>query len=153
MGLQGFLYYNNSYIQDVKMETNSSSSSTHKSGINIKDALSILSDRAKGGGDKISSGSNSIPDELKVMGQQIDISKQMNFANLKCACSIQSKKEDSEASVKKVDDDRHKAMNEARMKNTAKIRNKIDSMTMNQALGMIFQAQQERVATYNMYEK
>mmetsp|Transcript_26674 Transcript_26674/g.55567 ORF Transcript_26674/g.55567 Transcript_26674/m.55567 type:complete len:268 (+) Transcript_26674:159-962(+) len=137
------------------MKTNTSSSSTSRNGIHIEDALSILSDRAKGGGDNISSGSNSIPDELKAMGQQLDITGQMDFAKINCSCSLKGETRESatEAPDNNLEDDRHKAMKEARIKRTAEIQGKIDSMTISEALETIFQAQQERVATYKTFEK
>jgi hypothetical protein len=46
-------------------------------GINIKDALSILSARSKGGGENLSFNSNDIPRELTEMGQTIDIMDQL----------------------------------------------------------------------------
>eukprot|EP00571_Detonula_confervacea_P017375 CAMPEP_0172298832 /NCGR_PEP_ID=MMETSP1058-20130122/1304_1 /TAXON_ID=83371 /ORGANISM="Detonula confervacea, Strain CCMP 353" /LENGTH=279 /DNA_ID=CAMNT_0013008125 /DNA_START=15 /DNA_END=854 /DNA_ORIENTATION=+ len=133
-----------------------------QSGININDALSILSARAKSGGDAdITNGSSTVPDELKEMGQTIDIANQMEFAKpgggagAGCDCA---RNKDNEASTDPVvldeeEEKKHEAMKQERARRGEEIRTRLQSMGVVDLLGMIFRAQQERVATYKMFEK
>lgn len=131
-----------------------------QSGIAINDALSILSSRAKTGGDAaIISNRKSVPDELKEMGQTIDIAQQMEFANpanLGCDCApnnTDNNEADSSLSpLEEEEEKKHEAMKQERAKRGEEIRVRLQSMGVCDLLGMVFRAQQERVATYKMFD-
>ena len=136
--------------------TSSSSSASNNKGIAIQEALSILSDRAKTG-EQISN-SKSIPDELKGRGQTIDITEELEFTNpanfTACDCATAAAdNDDSENSGDPVEDAKHEAMKQARIKRGEEIKSKVRSMNISDLLGMIFGAQQERVSTYKIYEE
>lgn len=135
-------------------EMSTPSESELRSGINIKDALNILSDRANGGGDNISSESNSIPDELKGMGQTIDIAEQMDFTKIGCGCANRGDGGDNSAPEWSLEEEeKHEVMKQERMKRGAAIQVKLESMNVTDLLGTIFGAQQERVVTYKIFEE
>lgn len=134
------------------------SSSASKKGIDIQEALSILSARAKTGEDI--SNSKSELDELKGRGQTIDITEELGFTNpanfMKCDCATGA--EDNDDSENKLDgesveDAKHEAMKQARIRRGEEIKSKVRSMSISDLLGMIFGAQQERVSTYKAYEE
>ncbi len=130
--------------------------SASKKGIAIQEALSILSDRARTG--EHISNSKSVPDELKGRGQTIDISEELDFTNpanfSACECATSAAdNDDSENSGDAVQDARHEAMKQARIKRGEEIKSKVRSMSISDLLGMIFGAQQERVSTYKIYEE
>ena len=136
----------------------SSSTSQQSDGIDIRDALSVLSARAKRGGDS-EIASSSVPDELKKMGQKIDIADQMEFAKpdnvLKCDCAGSNVSVDDIGDKSNIDDDereKHEAMKQERERRGEEIRSKLLSINIVDLLGMIFRAQEERVATYKLFE-
>lgn len=135
------------------------SATASKKGIDIQEALSILSARAKTGEDV--SNSNSVPDELKGRGQTINITDELEFTNpanlMKCDCGPKSGEEDDTSENKlgedAAEDGKHEAMKQERIRRAAEIKSKVRSMCVSDLLGMIFGAQQERVVTYKIYEE
>lgn len=136
-----------------------SSAASKKGGIDIQEALSILSDRAKTGEDI--SKSKSELDELKGRGQTIDVTEELeftnpaNFMNCECAVGAGDVGDDSENKLngESVEDARHEAMKKARIMRGEEIKSKLRSMNIPDLLDMIFGAQQERVSTYKIYEE
>eukprot|EP00579_Thalassiosira_antarctica_P009247 CAMPEP_0201879470 /NCGR_PEP_ID=MMETSP0902-20130614/10334_1 /ASSEMBLY_ACC=CAM_ASM_000551 /TAXON_ID=420261 /ORGANISM="Thalassiosira antarctica, Strain CCMP982" /LENGTH=273 /DNA_ID=CAMNT_0048407293 /DNA_START=24 /DNA_END=845 /DNA_ORIENTATION=- len=131
--------------------------STSQNGIDIRDALSILSDRSKKGGDNDLTQS-SVPDELKEMGQTIDVAGQMEFTKpnaVGCDCARDYDDGGVSASsvVNEEEDKKHEAMKQERARRGEEIRAKLQLMGAVDLLGMIFRAQQERVATYKVFEE
>lgn len=133
---------------------------TNRRGINIEDAMSILSARAKGGGDNITSKSD-VPDKMKGMGQHIDIVDQMEFTkpeafinNCDCASGGENGNA-SDATIAKdeEEDKKHETMKQERVKRGAEIQSTLQSMNVSELLGMIFGAQQERVTTYKLFDE
>ena len=139
-----------------------SQGNNNNNGIDIRDALSILSSRAKTGGDAEAIKSNKsggIPNELKEMGQTIDIVNEMEFTNpdaLGRGCDCGAINNDGvDLSEKKVDEDeerKHAAMKLEREKRAQEIQTKLQCMNVTDLLGMIFTAQEERVATYKSFD-
>lgn|SRR5210317_1585877 len=135
------------------------SATASKKGIDIQEALSILSARAKTGEDV--SNSKSVPDELKGRGQTITITDELEFTNpanlMKCDCGPRSGEEDDTSENRlgedAVEDGKHEAMKQERIRRAAEIKSKVRSMCVSDLLGMIFGAQQERVVTYKIYEE
>mmetsp|Transcript_5446 Transcript_5446/g.7612 ORF Transcript_5446/g.7612 Transcript_5446/m.7612 type:complete len:269 (+) Transcript_5446:89-895(+) len=132
--------------------------SSASKGIDIQEALSILSDRSKTGGEQISN-SKSIPDELKGRGQTIDITEELEFTNpanfTSCDCATGAPDNDDSENIlggDAVEDAKHEAMKQARIRRGEEIKSKVRSMSVSDLLGMIFGAQQERVSTYKIYE-
>lgn len=132
--------------------------SVSKKGIGIQEALSILSARAKSGEDI--SNSKSELEQLKGRGQTIDITEELEFTNpanfMKCDCVTGAEdNDDSENKLagESVEDARHEAMKQARIRRGEEIKSKVRSMSISDLLGMIFGAQQERVSTYKTYEE
>ena len=124
-------------------------------GISIQDALSILSARSKGGGENLASNSRSITSEMKEMGQTIDIADELEFTKpdaFGCECtkakSLQDLKDDAN-----VDDKKHEAMRQERAKRREEIQSTLQSLSVSELLGAIFAAQEERVATYKLYDE
>ena len=143
-------------------------SQSNNGGINIRDALSILSSRAKTGGDadikKSSSSSNDVvPNELKKIGQTIDIASEMEFTKLNaigcnCAANNNNNDEASSSSSPYNDDveeekEKHEAMKLEREQRSREIQTKLQSIDVVDLLKMIFTAQEERVATYKLFDE
>jgi len=133
---------------------------SQSNGIDIRDALSILSSRAKAGGDSSEIKSSSdVPSELKNMGQTIDIANEMEFAKpnaLGCDCIRPNTNGDipvAKAALSEEEEKKHAAMKAEREKRTKEIQNKLSSMNVGELLGMIFTAQGERVATYKLFDE
>ncbi|KAL3793107.1 hypothetical protein HJC23_005609 [Cyclotella cryptica] len=123
-------------------------------GINIKDALSILSARSKAGGENLSSHRNVIPRELTDMGQKIDIMDQLEFTktdSFKCECANENSAQVDENIVK--DDQQHEAIKQERLKRGKEIQSTLQSLSVTELLGTIFAAQEERVATYKIFDQ
>lgn len=142
----------------------SSPSHQSNSGINIRDALSILSSRAKTGGDAdilSSSSSNNakavVPNELKKMGQTIDIVNEMEFTKstaIGCNCAANNNNDDDDdASPSPSEKKKHQAMKLEREQRSKEIQSKLQSMDVADLLKMIFAAQEERVVTYNLFDE
>jgi hypothetical protein len=127
-------------------------STTSMKAIDIQEAFSILSARAKTGENL--SNAESVPNELKGRGQTIDINQQLEFtksANFKkCECASDS---ENRLSGDSAEDSRHEAMKQERNRRAAEIKSKVRSLSIPDLLGMIFRAQQERVGTYKIYEE
>ena len=140
------------------------------SGIDIRDALSILSNRARGGGDvdtaAYSDGTVVPPTELKEMGQTIDMIVEPNSNNdiirnnkiSGCGCtrSHTNTNDDSQAAHPPMDKDeleRHELLKQERARRGEEIRMQLRSMVVADLIGMIFRAQEERVATYHLFEE
>eukprot|EP00585_Thalassiosira_rotula_P010749 CAMPEP_0196136000 /NCGR_PEP_ID=MMETSP0910-20130528/4451_1 /TAXON_ID=49265 /ORGANISM="Thalassiosira rotula, Strain GSO102" /LENGTH=266 /DNA_ID=CAMNT_0041396209 /DNA_START=20 /DNA_END=820 /DNA_ORIENTATION=- len=113
--------------------------SPSQKGIDIRDALSILSTRAKDGGNDQQRDASSVSDEMKRMGQTIDISGDDVAA--------------SSPAVDEKEEERHEAMKRERERRAEEIRSQLKSMGVVDLLGMIFRAQHERVATYKLFEE
>lgn len=140
-----------------------------QNGIDIRDALSILSLRAKSGGDSDHISPSSVSDKLKRMGQTIDIvDEETEFTELNnaaalqrgCGCAGNTTNGDinsSASSTPVVNDEeeakKHDAMKQERARREEEIRTELRSMRAMDLLGMIFRAQQERVATYKLFEE
>eukprot|EP00956_Cyclotella_meneghiniana_P003494 scaffold4255_cov69-Cyclotella_meneghiniana.AAC.1 len=123
-------------------------------GINIQDALSILSARSKGGGENLASNSNSITEEMKEMGQTIDIVEQMEFTKPDSFCEC-SKNNNASREMKydeNNDDEKHEAMRQERSRRGEEIQSTLQSLNLSELLGTLFAAQEERVATYKVYD-
>ena len=147
-------------------------SASHQNGINIRDAFSILSVRAEKGNVHLHeiTDSSSVPNELKEMGQRIDIAAVKDQVG--CTNTDPSTKNDvvhgcpktnndsnvglsRNSLVNGVDDEeekKHHALKRERERRAEEIRTKLQSMCFADLLGTIFQAQEERVATYKMFE-
>ena len=150
-----------------------SPSQSNNNGINIRDALSILSSRAKTGGDadiiKSSNNDNDVvvPNELKKMGQTIDIANEMEFtksndAIIGCNCAANNDNNNASSlssSSSPYNDDveeekeKHEAMKLEREQRSRDIQTKLQSMDVVDLLKMIFTAQEERVATYKLFDE
>ena len=153
------------FALEFTLATNMSTSTTpsqptNRRGINIEDAMSILSARAKGGGDNITSKSD-VPDKMKGMGQHIDIVDQLEFTkpeafinNCDCASGGENGNA-SDATIAKdeEEDKKHETMKQERVKRGAEIQSTLQSMNVSDLLGMIFGAQQERVTTYKLFDE
>jgi hypothetical protein len=140
-----------------------------ESGIDIRDALSILSNRARGGADAdtvaYSGGTVLPPPELKEMGQMIDMiinpktNDDININNSKvsgCGCIRSNTNDDDQTPHSPVDEDeleRHELLKKERARRGEEIRAQLRSMSVVDLLGMIFRAQEERVATYHVFEQ
>lgn len=139
-----------------------------ESGIDIRDALSILSHRARGGGDAdtaaFSGGAAVPPRELKEMGQTIDMIIDPMNSNDECivdketmsGCGCVRSKTNDDNHRPPIDEDelkRHKLLKEERARRGEVIRTQLCSMTAVDLLNMVFRAQEERVATYHMFEQ
>ena len=128
-------------------------------GIDVRDALSILAARTERGGEDLASAS--VPAALKAMGQTIDIAKQMEFAQPNaagCDCAKNgSATNGADASganaLSEEEKQKHEAVKELRARRGAEIRAQLRTMGVGELLGMIFGAQQERVATYKAFEE
>lgn len=136
--------------------TLSTASGSSSEGIDITEALSILSARSKTGGEFPNS--KSVPDELKRRGQTINITEELEFTNpanfATCDCATAEELDvNSENEFTGEEDAKHEAMKQARIKRGEEINLKVRSMGISDLLGMIFGAQQERVATYKIYEE
>ena len=141
------------------------SPSQSNNGINIRDALSILSSRAKTGGDadikKSSSSSNDVvPNELKKMGQTIDIASEMEFTKLNaigCNCAANNNNDEASSSSSpynvEEEKEKHEAMKLEREQRSREIQTKLQSIDVVDLLKMIFTAQEERVATYKLFDE
>eukprot|EP00580_Thalassiosira_gravida_P001507 CAMPEP_0201603652 /NCGR_PEP_ID=MMETSP0492-20130828/4036_1 /ASSEMBLY_ACC=CAM_ASM_000837 /TAXON_ID=420259 /ORGANISM="Thalassiosira gravida, Strain GMp14c1" /LENGTH=266 /DNA_ID=CAMNT_0048067479 /DNA_START=82 /DNA_END=882 /DNA_ORIENTATION=+ len=108
-------------------------------GIDIRDAISILSTRAKDGGNDQQRDVSSVSDDMKRMGQTLDISGDDVAA--------------SSPAVDEKEEERHQAMKRERERRADEIRSQLKSMGVVDLLGMIFRAQHERVATYKLFEE
>ena len=155
------------------------SQNNNNNGINIRDALSILSLRAKTGGDadiiKSSNNDNNndndvvVPNELKKMGQTIDIANEMmeftksNDAIIGC-CNCAANNDNNNAPSSSLssspynddveeDKEKHEAMKLEREQRSKDIQTKLQSMDVVDLLKMIFTAQEERVATYKLFDE
>ena len=140
--------------------TASASTSNHQYGIHIEDAFSILLARSKHGGEKIQFPlrSNEIPHELRGMGQTIDIANQLEIMKqqgcLKCDCTNGDGDFSADMSDRNLEEDeKYEAVKEERLKRGVEIQSRVQSMDVSDLLGALFGAQQERVATYKMFEK
>ena len=157
-------------MQQQQQQQPPPSPSQSNNGINIRDALSILSSRAKTGGDadiiKSSSSSNDnnvVPNELKKMGQTIDIVNEMEFTKpnaIGCNCAANNNNDDEASSLSSPYNDdveeekeKHEAMKLEREQRSREIRTKLQSMDVADLLKMIFTAQEERVATYKLFDE
>ena len=153
-----------------------------RSGIDIRDALSILSSRARGGGDADTApfavgGTIVPPRELKEMGQTIDMISSdpttmknegnINTSNISgCGCirthttSNHHDVEDDQTQttpqhppMDKDELERHELLKNERTRRGEEIRMQLRSMAVVDLLKMIFRAQEERVATYHLFEE
>ena len=154
------LLHSHIFVESRRMIMVQTTTPSQSNGIDIRDALSILSSRAKAGGDSSEIKSSSdVPSELKAMGQQIDIVNEMEFAKpntLGCDCIRPNGDGDTPAAaavLSEEEEKKHAVMKAEREKRTKEIQNKLQSMNVGDLLGMIFTAQGERVATYKLYDE
>ena len=92
---------------------------------------------------------------MKEMGQTIDIASQMEFAQpdaLRCECARNNPLQEMEPESK-VDDEKHESMRQERMLRGKEIQSTLQSLNVSELLGTIFAAQEERVATYKLYDQ
>ena len=132
--------------------TDTAAPQTQSNGINIKDAISILSNRSKGGGENLASNSESIPKELTEMGQTLNISDQMEFAKpdvFKCDCG--NTPQEDEVDIE--EDKKHEVIKQERIKRGEEIKSALQLLNVSELLGTIFAAQEERVTTYKHFDK
>lgn len=154
-------------------QTDRPSSGGNKKGIPIEDALSILSGRSRDGSEAVttdasgSKGTSSssqktvVSDDMKKMGQTIDLVDQMEFAKMgkngsMCDCSEAAAAagvEDAAAREALEKDETHAAMQAERSRRSAAIREELDGMGVSDLFGAIFVAQRERVSTYREYDR
>lgn len=128
-----------------------STNQTSQKGIDIQQALSILSDRTNPENHSTSSHEkhgggcgchgDSAPQNAKQMGQTID---------------LLAKKSNEEGQEKSSEEERQKEQQriaEERAKRRQEIQEELKSMTAHDLLQAVFKAQQDRVATYKEYER
>ncbi len=152
------------------VEPPSTIASRPESGIDIRDALTILSNRARGGADAdtaaFTGGTVVPPRELEEMGQMIDMSidpvKTNDASNIDtgkisgCGCIRSNTNDDDQTPHSPVDEDeleRHELLKQERALRGEEIRTQLRSMTVVDLLGIFFRAQEERVATYHVFEQ
>ena len=129
-------------------------------GIRIEDALSILSTRARKGGNR-SVTADAVPREMKEMGQTIDMDQPSTDADRVGprvplgGGSTASPPANPAAPETMSDDDRmkHDAMKAERERRGKEIREHMRTMDVADLLRMVFQAQQERVAAYKVFDR
>ncbi len=104
------------------------------------------------------------PPELKEMGQMIDMinsktNDDININNSKvsgCGCIGSNTNDDYQTPHSPMDEDeleRHELLKKERARRGEEIRTQLRSMPVVDLLGMIFRAQEERVATYHVFEQ
>jgi len=91
---------------------------------------------------------STISDEMKRMGQRIDIANDYNDYDDEMKSSSSTPVTNDEEEKEK-----HDAMKRERARRGEEIRTELRSMGASDLLGMIFRAQQERVATYKLFEE
>eukprot|EP00584_Thalassiosira_punctigera_P019321 CAMPEP_0172552404 /NCGR_PEP_ID=MMETSP1067-20121228/44776_1 /TAXON_ID=265564 ORGANISM="Thalassiosira punctigera, Strain Tpunct2005C2" /NCGR_SAMPLE_ID=MMETSP1067 /ASSEMBLY_ACC=CAM_ASM_000444 /LENGTH=231 /DNA_ID=CAMNT_0013340383 /DNA_START=55 /DNA_END=746 /DNA_ORIENTATION=- len=131
-------------------------SSSSRKGIDIRDALSILSARAKDGGGGERHHHDVVTDEMKRMGQTIDVAppnddgggggEEGGVPENESPPSVEEEKEEVERRRREVARSERERMRE-------EMREELRSMGVSELLRTIFMAQQERVATYREYEE
>ena len=142
---------------------------TAQNGINIKEAMSILSSRANDGGDVELRDEHQrdvpakVVQERKDMGQTIDLdASDLQWTKMgqggqqgqgQCPCPPPT--EDAISAAAEADPDaqeKRKALEEQRKKNEAELRAKLDGMSVSQLLKAAMSAQSERTLTYKTYD-
>ena len=142
---------------------------TAQNGINIKEAMSILSSRANDGGDVELRDEHQrevpvkVVQERKDMGQTIDLdASDLQWTKMgqegqqgqgQCPCPPPT--EDAISAAAEADPDaqeKRKALEEQRKKNEAELRAKLDNMSVSQLLKAAMSAQSERTLTYKTYD-
>lgn len=129
-------------------------------GIRIEDALSILSTRSRMGGNR-SVTADAVPREMKEMGQTIDMDQPSTDADRADPRGPLDGGGTASLPANPVvpetmsDDDRrkHDAMKAERERRGKEIQEHMRTMEVADLLKMIFQAQQERVAAYKMFDR
>lgn len=129
-------------------------------GIRIEDALSILSTRSRMGGNR-SVTADAVPREMKEMGQTIDMDQPSTDADRAGppgplgGVSAASLPADPAVPETMSDDDRrkHDAMKAERERRGKEIREHMRTMDVADLLRLVFQAQQERVAAYKVFDR
>lgn len=142
---------------------------TAQNGINIKEAMSILSSRANDGGDVELRDEHQrdvpakVVQERKDMGQTIDLdASDLQWTKMgqggqqgqdQCPCPPPT--EDAISAAAEADPDaqeKRRALEEQRKKNEADLRAKLDGMSVSQLLKAAMSAQSERTLTYKTYD-
>lgn len=113
-----------------------------QNGISIKDALSILSTRSNMGGNRNVT-ADLVSDELKEMGQLLDMEQQ----------DVSSTSPSPPARISVEVEANHEAIMAERERRTEQIQQQLQTLDIMELLKMIFQAQQERVVTYKVYDR
>uniref|UniRef100_A0A7S4ILF5 Uncharacterized protein n=1 Tax=Odontella aurita TaxID=265563 RepID=A0A7S4ILF5_9STRA len=141
-------------------------------GIDIRDALSILSSRAVAGGDVgLHEGTEEISDEHKAMGQTIDLLESTEASNSGCGCGSRSRADVGEG-IESGESDRascgatsadaltsidqqqmKKDLEKRRKEREEEIQTKLKDMPIRSLLNTVFEAQRERTTTYQEYDR
>ncbi|KAL7548820.1 hypothetical protein ACHAWF_012094 [Thalassiosira exigua] len=119
-------------------------------GIDLRDALSILAARSEAGDGHGRHRGEHVPSALKDMGQTIDLNA-TTTAN-------EERRDGAVASSKKYDGERRAeetrdALRRARERRNRELDERLSSMDLGELLRVVFEAQEERVATYRTYEE
>jgi hypothetical protein len=129
-----------------------SSTSSSQKGIDIRDALEILSERSsEEHGHRENTGPGCgchAPKDAKTMGQTIDMNEAED--------QPESMVEESNDDIDKNDEDtkaQQEQLDKERAKRRVEIESQLQTMTLKELLHAVMDAQQNRVSTYKDYEK
>lgn len=142
--------------------TTTTNPASSRRGIDVRDALSILSARPKGG----SSARDEVTDELRRMGQTLRIAGDDGDGDGDgggAAAAAGGPAGDggggndegaaSPTSAGEREGERHEVMQRERERRRQEIRDQLKSMNAGELLGTVFDAQRKRVATYKTFEE
>mmetsp|Transcript_9246 Transcript_9246/g.11666 ORF Transcript_9246/g.11666 Transcript_9246/m.11666 type:complete len:292 (+) Transcript_9246:208-1083(+) len=130
---------------------NNTDSMADKKGININEAMSILSTRADDGGDKDLQSNAALDPQLKQMGQTLDLmsSQEWTRGNQNCGHN----------SSKLVNDEREKMAKQSRgeteedSETAAKMKQELSKLKPVELLQTLFRLQKDRVAAYQKWNE
>lgn len=142
-------------------------------GIDIRDAMSILSSRAAAGGDAgLHDGSEKVSEEHKSMGQTIDVFKWTKAGDAGCECGatrpqagneqgaeggnspdLSGEASPSEMSTSADEERRKEEVEKRRKEREVEIRSKLEDMSIRSLLNAVFEAQKERTMAYREYDR
>ena len=135
------------------------SQNQNRNGIDIRDALSILSLRAKAGGEKELKGRVNL--DKRGMGQTIDLfqSDAKSWTNLSnsggCPCAATIPKEMEETpklNESKEEEEKRIKMQEERVEREQRIKNELKNLSVKDLLNAILGVQKERVVAYKEFD-
>ena len=138
-------------------------------GIDIRDAVSILSSRAETGGDRaLLEGTETVTDDHRSMGQTIELHAEggdgkRGAGGCGCSRAAEIKMVNSGASsnellspppnlVEETEEERRKAIEKQRERRLAEIRRRFDEMDVRNLLRSLFEVQRERTAAYREFD-